>query len=302
MVTVLATPTWQLNTQQFNVLDNNGVTWGISSTTGWYDGAPVRTRTTPRSQADGDYRSRSRFGGRTLQLNGWAKAPNGALAEAARWALLALLGNDQVPLIWISDYTARYALVEVSDSSRIPPAANGAEFDFQLVLFQNDPRRFWYVAGSGLDTRSFGPVAAPGVSGGLDWSTGGGLNWSTGGGLNWGTTASTGQVTVTNPGTALAWPTLTLDAAGGTLTNPTITDTTTGYRLGYTGATMSGTDQLILNSLNKTVLRNGGDRSRELTIRQWEAIAPGATVTYALTTTNPSDTGTLTVSLTPSDR
>jgi len=89
MTTVVATPSWQVSTQQFNVDDNNGVRWGISSTTGWYDGAPVRLRTTPRSQADGDYRSRSRFGGRTIQLNGWVKAPTGALAEAARWALLA---------------------------------------------------------------------------------------------------------------------------------------------------------------------------------------------------------------------
>src|ERR1700742_2305084 len=190
MVTTLAAPTWQLGSQQFNVLDDAGVTWGISSTTGWYDGAPVRMRTTPRSQADGDYRSRSRFGGKTIGLTGWAKAPNGALAEAARWALLGLLGNDQVPLVWISDYTARYVLVEVSDKSYIPPQANGTEFDFQLSLFQADPRKFWYVAGSGVDTRTFGPVQAPGVSGGLDWSTGGGLNWSTGGGLNWGTTAS----------------------------------------------------------------------------------------------------------------
>jgi hypothetical protein len=299
MVTTLATPTWQVGAQQFNVLDNAGVTWGVSSTTGWYDGAPVRVRTTPRSQSDGDYRSRSRFGGKTITLNGWAKAPNGALAEAARWALLGLIGNDQIPLVWISDYSARYALVEVSDKSYIPPAANGAEFDFTLTLFQADPRRFWYVAGVGLDTRVFGPQQAPGVSGGLDWSTGGGLNWSTGGGLNWGTTASTGTVTVTNPGTALAWPTFTLADA---LTNPTITDITTGYRLTYTGAPMVATEQLVLNSLNKTVLRNGGDRSRELTVRQWEAIAPGATVTYALTTTNPADTGSLAVSLTPSDR
>lgn len=299
MVTVLATPSWQLGSQQFNVVDDNGVTWGISSTDGWYNGAPVRTRTTPRSQSDGDYRSRSRFGGKTIVLTGWAKAPSSALAEAARWALLGMLGNDQVPLIWLSDTTARYALVEVSDTSRIPPQANGTEFDFQLTLFQNDPRRFWYVAGSGLDTRGFGPVAAPGTSGGLDWSTGGGLNWSTGGGLNWGVTASNGRVTVTNPGTAAAWPVFTL---AGALTNPTIADTATGYQLAYTGAAMTGTDTLVLNSLNKTVLRNGGDRSRELTTRQWEALLPGASATFALTTTNPADTGTLAVSLTPSDR
>jgi len=110
------------------------------------------------------------------------------------------------------------------------------------------------------------------VSGGLDWSTGGGLNWSSGGGLNWGTTLSTGTVTVTNPGTALAWPVFTLSD---TLTNPTITDIVTGFRLTYTGAAMAVAESLVLNSLNKTVLRNGGDRSRELTVRQWEAIAPG---------------------------
>lgn len=299
MTTVVATPSWQLGSQQFNIDDNNGTRWGISSTTGWYDGAPVRSRTTPRSQGDGDYRSRSRFGGKTLQLNGWVKAPNGALAETARFALLGLIGNDQLPLVWISDYSARYALVEVSDASRIPPASNGAEFDFQLTLFQNDPRKFWYVAGVGLDTRLFGPVAAPGVSGGLDWATGGGLDWSTGGGLNWGTTASSGTLTVVNPGTAPAWPVFTLANA---LTNPTITDITTGYRLSYTGAAMVATDQLVLTSLNKTVLRNGGDRRRELTVAQWEAISPGATVTYALTTTNPADNGTMAVSLTPSDR
>lgn len=302
MATSLGRVSWTVGGLVLNQTDDNGVTWAVERTQGWYDGAPVRLRNTPKGQESGDFRSKSRRGSKTVVLAGWIKAPTIALAESARNTVTALQSGDQFQLVWSTPNSARYALVEFSDTPMITPTGDGRDLDFQLTLLQADPDRYYWdtIAGAPVSLTA-GPIGVPSASSGLDWVTGGGLDWVTGGGLNWGTVTSTGTASLTNPGTATAWPVFTL---AGPLTSPTITDQASGSALSYTGSALVAGETLVIDTKAKTVQRNGVNRRRELTTAQFNqmTIAPSATKTFVLSTSNASDTGTMTVSITPGDR
>jgi hypothetical protein len=302
MATALGRIAWTVGGLVLNQLDDNGVTWAVEKTQGWYYGAPVRLRNTPKGQDSGDNRSKSRRGSKTIVLAGWIKAPTIALAEAARNAITALQSGDQFQLIWATPNSARYALVEFSDAPLIDPTGDGRDLDFQLTLLQVDPDRYYWDANAGAPiSLTAGPIGVPSNSSGLDYVTGGGLDYVTGGGLNYGTVTSTGVVALTNPGTATAWPVFTF---AGPLTTPAVTDQASGSQLAYTGAALAAGETLVVDTKARTVLRNGVNRRRELTVAQFNqmTIAAGGTKTYVLSSSNASDTGTVTVSITPGDR
>ena len=302
MPTALGRVSWTVGGLVFNQIDDNGVTWAIERTQGWYDGSPVRLRNTPKGQEAGDYRSKSRRGSKTVVLAGWVKAPTTALIESVRNAITALQDGNQFQVVWASVNSARYIMAEFSDTPLIAPTGDGRDLDFQMTLLQVDPDRYyWDTLAAGPVSLTAGPVGVPSASSGLDYVTGGGLDYVTGGGLNYGTVTSTGTASLGNPGTASAYPVFTL---AGPLTQPTITDQAPGSALAYTGSALASGETLVIDTKAKTVQRNGVNRRRELTTAQFNqmVISPGASKTYVLSSQNPSDTGTMTVSITPGDR
>lgn len=302
MATPLGRVSWTIGGLVFNQIDDNGVTWAIERTQGWYDGSPVRLRNTPKGQEAGDFRSKSRRGSKSVVLAGWVKAPTTALIEAARNAITALQDGNQFQVVWSSVNSARYITAEFSDAPLITPTGDGRDLDFQLTLLQADPDRYYWDPNAGAPiSLTAGPIGVPSASSGLDYVTGGGLDYVTGGGLNYGTVTSTGTVSLGNPGTATAYPVFSV---AGPLTQPSIVDQASGAALSYTGSALLAGETLVIDTRAKTVQRNGVNRRRELTTAQFAqmVISPGTSKTYVLSSQNPSDTGTMTVSITPGDR
>jgi hypothetical protein len=283
---------WTIGSWAANVLDAAGVQWVVSATQGWYEGPGVRLNQSPIARYDGGYRTPSYRAVRVVTLTGWAEAPSKAVAEQARIAFLGMFsGGGQATLTCIDDYTVRTAAVELGDAPKASPVSQASSFDWQLVLSAVDPRMYDPNA---LTAFSVAPL----TTGGLDWSTGGGLDWSTGGGLNWGTVVSNGTITLTNPGTAEAWPAFTLT---GPLSFPVLA-ASNGSILAYTGSIIAAGDTVVIDTspYHRTVLLNGTtDRRPHLETAEWFAIVPQQPVTVSLSTSNSADTGSVSSVLNP---
>jgi hypothetical protein len=110
---------------------------------------------------------------------------------------------------------------------------------------------------------------------------------------SWGATSTVGTTSVNNAGTFETRPQLVLQ---GPVTNPTITNITTGQFMTFQGLTMGAGDQLIVDMKAHTAILNGTTNERGLltAASQWWTLAPGnTTIQY---TANSTLTGsTLTV-------
>lgn len=273
-------------------VDGNGVGWFIKDTTGWYDLPAMRLFNSPLPRNDGLFRSQSRKGGRTIVVDGWIQAPTMTAREIARVALLGLPFNGGELPLSVTDVLGTLGCnVELVDCKAVPDGRFAV--DWQLTVQARDPRKYGNPVSSTTTPAS--------TSGGLDWSTGGGLNWSSGGGLNWGTSTSSGQVNLANPGTADSWPVFTIAANGGTIVNPTITDSLTGNLIGL-NLTLSGSDSVVIttNPIGRSVLYNNTDRFSSTTSAQWWSVPPGTTTDLVtLGAASYSGAPTLTVAVAP---
>lgn len=266
----LEAPVWNIGTLTINGTDADGAEWRARPTTGWYDDPDPTVNIQLLPHGQGAYWANEYNQPRVIVLPGHYDGPSFASANAARDKLAGLFGTPGTrQILTCSDNgVVRSCLVGKYKRSVITPVVN-SNFDFTLSLVAADPRKY-----APAQTSTTAPASS---SSGLDWSTGGGLDWSTGGGLNWGSQTSTGQVAVSNTGTADTWPTFTVAANGGTIVNPVITDAS-GFQLGF-ALSMSGSDQLVITTdpLNRSVLLNGTDRIATQTSLQFWSIAPGAT-------------------------
>lgn len=289
MTSALADPTYSIGGLVFGATDAAGVTWGVSTTSGWYDGAPMRLNQTVIPRGDGAYRANSYRGSRLITLTGWAVAPSKIAAQTARDALIGLYSVGTQQTLTVSDGTqVRTASVELGDAPKSAPHAAGLGFDWQLVLSAADPRKY--------DPQQITAVPIASSSGGLDWATTGGLDWTGGGagGLTWGSGSSSGTVSVANAGTADTWPTFIIAGPtdGAVLHTPSITDSATGRVLAYSGDLGTGDRLTITTSrYGRSVLLNGStDRRALLTTAQWFPIPARTTslIQFAGNTVSPT--------------
>lgn len=103
--------------------------------------------------------------------------------------------------------------------------------------------------------------------------------------------ATGGSTILNNAGSETAWPIITLT---GPLATPVLSNNTTGslLQLNYTLATG---DQVIIDMFNHTITLNGASLiSTKTATSDWWGLQPGNN-TVTLTTTNTSDTGSMTV-------
>jgi hypothetical protein len=122
------------------------------------------------------------------------------------------------------------------------------------------------------------PVGFPQAGGGLRFPLF--TNGSTVTGyLDFGPPGTTGRITLTNTGTADAWPQFT--ASGPTpVEGFDIVCVETGERLRFAAAVSAGST-LVLDSATGRVLLNGdADQSGFLTVAEWASIPPGASRTF----------------------
>ncbi|PKV95927.1 tail protein [Amycolatopsis echigonensis] len=269
MPTPVLLPTYTIGPWSANVVDDSGCRWLVSTQTLTH-GPGVKTHTSERPFGTGAYRARGFRTGRSDTLTGTCEGLSWATREQARNTLLGLFGTgDQMPLSIYNGLSTRTINVELNDITHVDVWADGLGFDWQLSLFAADPR----FLDSAVQTA--GATVVSTSTDGLDWATGGGLDWSTGGGLNWGTSGSTGLLSMTNSGTAPTWPVFRIS---GPMTNPTLTDPTTGNVIAYTGFVDVGQTLVIdCSPFTRTVNLNGIDRSGALSSAAWIQIPAGGT-------------------------
>lgn len=299
MSSPIATPTYAIGSLTFNVTDVNGVTWVVAATQGWFDGPPMRLNQTPLPYYDGAFRAPSYRSPRAITLQGWCRAPSKQAAQSARDSFLGLFATGvQLQLTVADDSQTRTATVELADVPKATPAGTGSEFDWQLVLSAVDPRKYGAPVSA---TTGLPAVAQTGLVWGTPPGSGAGLTWGTppgsGAGLVWGNLASNGLVTVSNAGTADAWPVFTIT---GPVTAPSITDSA-GNLLAWSGPALLSTDTLVITSSPfgpRSVLLDGGDNRASLTTAQWAPIPAGTSKTFQFQGTS-SGSPSLTVSVSP---
>jgi len=284
-------PLWTIGSwsaSQGGLDDGQGANWLVNKDAGWFSPLGVRQLHIDRYHDHGVLRGRNYRPPRVVTLIGVCSAASPAAMGAALDRFNALLSDGGLSQLLVTEPAGgqRSAMVEITDASQAEPF-NSTEFDFQLVLTAQDPRK--YAAQQSATT------GLPAASGGLDWVTGGGLNWVTGGGLNWGTVTSSGSLVMTNSGTAETWPTFVIRAGANALTTPGITITVSGATLFYNG-TLQVADELtiVTNPIGRSVLLNGAaDRRNLLTTAQWSPIAPGASVSVAFSAASYTSTASL---------
>ena len=120
-----------------------------------------------------------------------------------------------------------------------------------------------------------------------------GVAWAAAWPISWGTAATAGSASINNAGNFETRPLMTL---AGPVTNPTITNVTTGQFLTFQGLTMGGGDSLVLDFNAHTAILNGTTNERGLltATSSWFKLAPGNT-TVAFTANTTLTGATLTV-------
>lgn len=267
MVTAIHTVTHQLSSLLLNAIDDAGNRWWASTVEDGSSTPPPKLRAANRPYGHGGYRSRSYWGPKRFAIEGGVECADGLAAELAADLLRGTFSSgDPITYTRKSRAGSRTLLVELDDRLGVTTSVGGYVLTFQIPLKANDPRY--------LDTNVQSvtvSVAAPSSSG-LNWSPG--LDWATGGGLDWGTPTSTGVMALTNPGTADAYPIISI---AGPMISPSITDTATGRIVAYTGSVNSGQTLTIdMSPFTRRVSIDGVDRFASLSSAQWITVPPGS--------------------------
>lgn len=242
----------------------------------------MRVHNFDRPGEDGQIVSSALYSGRLLTISGTVKNIGCDQYEAARAALITACAirrdSNRYPVLKRIEFTTDAGLSYFCNGqvNRVKlPVSTIADFQINIVV--PDPMIFGAAVSSGAITRAAGggviyPVIYPAI-----------YSATTG-----------GSATVSNAGSADAWPIITLK---GSLSNPALyhAQTNTLFILNYV---LSSTDTVVIDMQNKTVvlndavsLRNAVDRSAG---SDWFALVPGSNV-ITFSTGSTSDEGTLKV-------
>jgi hypothetical protein len=139
------------------------------------------------------------------------------------------------------------------------PRTSSSKFSYTVDIVAVDP--FRYEDGTpdvtGLPTAGTGHM----------WP----MKWP----IRWGAPGDTGRLTLSNEGSARAWPTFMVH--GGTGGGFELEQVGTGRMIRFSQALLFGSTAVI-NSQDGTVLVDGVSRSTFLTRRDWFSVAPGETI------------------------
>ncbi len=243
----------------------DGTLWSVSSMPGWNDLPGLDSGSVPRAQQHGDWLGRLLAQGRSISLSmtltGWPED-----FPAALLALEAATPIEQAEQPLVVQGAGRRLLVNGRITHRVTPfdtAFNLGTPSVTLMWECSDPRRY------GLTALSVA-TGLPQSGSGLDWgdtSTPKGLDWHDGEsppGLDWGADGSSGDLTLTNAGTAPTHPVLEFR---GPVVMPSVTLQETGQVLEY-DLPLAASDVLTVDTAAGTVtLASGASRLYTVTAR-----------------------------------
>jgi hypothetical protein len=240
---------------------------------------PVRTSAGNYSGRDGGYVSAQFYGMRLITLTGRIFSNDAAELETARRNLAAAVASSTIALTITTNAGNQYLINCYLDSLDMPIIRAASKSPFKISLIAADPTIY--------DNSSSGGMSAV-----VNLSTGGGVTWPiVWNPVEWKPGAT--PTVINNTGDVPLYPRITLTNQ---MSNPMITNTTTGDFFALNGFTTAAGDLLVIDMYNRTVLLNGGSVLPSVTIASsWWALLPGEN-SISLTSTNSSDTVVATVS------
>jgi hypothetical protein len=238
---------------------------------------PIRTSSGNYSGRDGGYVGSQFYGMRLITLTGVFFAGSAAALETARRNLASALATSSVTMTITTNAGNQYLINCNLDSLDMPIQRAISTAPFKISLIATDPTIYDNSA-SGLMSVTVNPARGGGITWPITWP----ITWA----------AGSQPTTVNNTGNVTVYPTITLTDQ---MTNPTITNQTTGQFFTLTGFTTSAGDVLIIDMANRTVLLNGGSVLPFVTTTSsWWPLIPGNN-TVNLNTANGADTTVATV-------
>lgn len=236
----------------------------LSKLVGWYDAPAARYDADDRPQGDGKFRQKRVYrSARVVSVEGsWT---GGSVEDAyrAREQLMAAQADGAESSFAVSDVLGvRSSSVSLTTAPTADDGLYQPFFKFAFDVVAPDPVK--YGAAQSATT------AVPTPSSGLVWPLG-----STSPYFNWGTSGNTGQISLTNAGTAQSWPTLTV--TGGLSGGFILTWVPTGDQLVYSGAIPDGSSVNLNSRTGRATMNGASDVTGFLTISNWWSLAAGQT-------------------------
>lgn len=239
---------------------------------------PIRTSSGNYSGRDGGYVGAQFYGMRLITLTGRFFSLNPAALEASRRSLAAAVATPSVTLNITTNGGNQYLVNTNIDSLDMPIIRDPTTAPFKITLIATDP-----IIYDNSSSGSMSVTVNPARGGGITWP----ITWP----ITW--AAGSAPTTVNNTGNATIYPTITLTDK---MTNPSITNQTTGQFFTLTGLTTTAGDVLKIDMKNRTVLLNGGSVLPFVTsTSSWWPLLPGNN-SINLTTSDGTDTTVATVS------
>ena len=268
-------------------VDINGVRWTMTGLTGWDEPPDARQAFTPRIAANGSFDAPVYDDTRTISWMGVLRAPDRATREAMKLTLASVARalRDGADLVGHDEDGDRTVHAKRSPGWKIAPFGP-LGLQYQAVVACPDPYKYGpaVTQSTGLPTRPPAGLAFP--------------LFTTVGVLDFGLPGTTGQVTLSNPGTTEAFLTFTI--TGPVLGGFNLTDVGSGRSITYAGDVPTGGTVLIVDSATGRATLNGADRSGELTTKQWWSVPAGGSSTIQFSTLGAAgQTGTMSASLSP---
>lgn len=258
---------------------------------------PIRSSDETRPAAHGDFSGTDFADGRSLEFSLEVAADAGVTFADALGALDRVLvpnpGPETVPFWYqLPGKPARRSEVKVRRRrTHIDRSYEAGLAVVDVQLRAPDPLLYG-------DMVIAGPTGHPALAGGLEFDLFTDGSGAATGFLEFGDTATTGRLTLSNPGTAAAWPVFAI-AGPVPDTGFELVCTTTGRRLRFLGAIAADSVLTIDTSTGSALLDLVADRGGRLTIREWFSVPAGGSCEVLFTPLGPTTAATLTATYSP---
>jgi hypothetical protein len=238
----------------------------VARLTGWWDGAPVKTRLNDRPQADGYFQvAQSYRAGRVITVEGSYVGQDMTDTYAAIMSLRALQATGVPSVFRVTEpYWTLKATALLTGAPELPNRLFSPYFTFKFDVTTFDPNLYGddEVFTTGVPMSGGGLLFPLGTTPTAYW--------------DFGADGTSGRVSFTNTGTAITWPSLT--AAGGLGAGFTATDVTTGQVVEFDRVIPVGSVVQIDQRTGRAWIDSpSNDVSGWITGRDFFAIGPGET-------------------------